>query len=242
VVVRHIASAVILVRGGWATLAVGGHVKRVSPLEGNREAKETRNAFGANSSTNCETTYLELEWAMRFQGGFSPDGPDDEPDAHIACYSGRIIAIEDDEVRRDIGRMSARRCLVGGADPYFVLDAEAELNTYCRLFKADGWFLDRVAEISGDLLVLDRLGLVPEYRRRGLGLTIIREAIRELGSGCAAVAMIPAALDYDHAIGTFTPTEDAVGTKKLETYYRRLGFRRLGNILHFDLSRRMELA
>jgi hypothetical protein len=113
-----------------------------------------------------------------------------------------------------------------------VLDAEMELDTHVKLFTANGSYRRRVADMPGDLLVLDRLGLVPEYRGRDLGLVILLETIRELGSGCAVAAMIPCALAYDHTGATFTRLDDPEGTKKLERYYRRLGFRKLGEILY----------
>lgn len=188
-----------------------------------------------------EDPYLRIEWTMQFMDGFWPDGGGREPDSYVASYEGRIIAIEDDEERRPIGRIHARRCLLAEASPFFVLDAEMELDTYVELFTADGWFRKRVADMPGDLLVLDRLGLAPEYRGRDLGLAILLETIRELGSGCAVVAMIPFALAYDHTAGTFTPIDDPEGTKKLQGYYQRLGFRKLGEILYFDLSRQMKL-
>jgi hypothetical protein len=113
-------------------------------------------------------------------GGFWRDGIDGDP--HI----------------------SARRCLLGEGFPFVVLDAEMELAAYCALFARSGCFLERVAQTPGDLLVLDRLGLISEYRRGDLGLTIIRETTRELGSACAAVALMPTALNYEHATGQFT--------------------------------------
>jgi hypothetical protein len=144
-------------------------------------------------------------------------------------------------VRRHVGHIFARRCLLGEASPFVVLDAEMELASYCALFARTGCFLERVAEMPGDLLVLDRLGLISDYRGRDLGLTIIRETIRELGSACAAVALMPTALNYEHATGQFTRSNDAIGTRKLEKHYRRLGFKKRGEIMHFDLSFCMKL-
>jgi GNAT superfamily N-acetyltransferase len=188
-----------------------------------------------------ELTYLDIEWEMKLGGGLCREGIDDEPESYVACYEGRIFANEDDDLRRHIGHVSARRCLLGEASPFLVLDAEMELETYCALFARSGWFLERVAQMPGDLLVLDRLGLISEYRGRDLGLTIIREVTRELGSGCAVVALIPAALNYEHATGRFTRANDTIGTKKLERHYRRLAFRKLGDVMHFDQSLTMKV-
>jgi hypothetical protein len=96
--------------------------------------------------------------------------------------------------------------------------------------------------MSGDLLVLDRLGLREAWRGRGLGLAIIAEAVRQIGSGCAVIAMIPCALKYNAEQSKFVVASDDAGTKRLTRYYRRLGFRKLGNLLYFDNSQVMTLS
>ena len=68
-------------------------------------------------------------------------------------------------------------------------------------------------------------------------MAVIREVVRQIGSGCGAVAMMPCSLEYDHATGAFTVLNDRPGTERLERYYRRLGFKKRGEVLHFDLAR-----
>ena len=188
-----------------------------------------------------ERTYLDIDWEMKFGAPFCGADPADQPERHVAHYEGRIFAIEGDGVRRRVGRVAARRCLLGQAPPEPLLGADMEFVTYGVLFARRGRFRERVARRRGDLLILDRLGLIAEYRGRDLGLVVIREATRQLGSGCAVVALIPSAMNYDHVTGQFTRARDEVAAGKLASHYRRLGFRRLGNVMHFDLSRRMKL-
>ena len=167
---------------------------------------------------------------------------DREPERHVAHYEGRVFAIERGGVRRRVGRIAVRRCLLGKVSARVLLGADLELVTYGALFGRGGRLLDPVARKPGDLLVLDRLGLIPEYRGSDLGLEIIREATRQVGPGCAVVALIPAAMNYDHVTGAFTRATDPLGRQKLERHYRRLGFQKLGDVMYFDLRRSMTLA
>ena len=156
-----------------------------------------------------EATFLAIDWEMKFGAAFGAVDDHGEPERSIACYDGRIFAFEGG-LRRRVGRVSARRCLLGEASPALVLTADPELAAYRALFTRAGRFLDRITRRRGDLLVLDRLGLVSDYRGRGLGLTVIREVTRQLGSGCAVAALIPSPMSYEHVTGQFTRIRDDV--------------------------------
>jgi len=96
--------------------------------------------------------------------------------------------------------------------------------------------------MPGDLLVLDRLGLREDHRGHGLGLAVIVETVRQIGSSCAVIAMMPCALRYDATDSTFEVINERAGTKRLDAYYRWLGFRKLRNLLYFDNSLRMSVS
>jgi hypothetical protein len=53
---------------------------------------------------------------------------------------------------------------------------------------------------SRDLLILDRLELLPAFRRQRLGLRYIRTAIKRLGSGCRIAALKPFPLQFEKAL------------------------------------------
>ncbi|MEU7729685.1 hypothetical protein AB0B78_31300 [Streptomyces sp. NPDC040724] len=58
-------------------------------------------------------------------------------------------------------------------------------------------FEERIDCPAGDLLIMDRVWLRPEWRRFGIGALAATEAIRRLAAGCCAVACEPAPTDGD---------------------------------------------
>jgi hypothetical protein len=55
------------------------------------------------------------------------------------------------------------------------------------------------------------------------------------------VLTFPRCVRYEADKSTFEVIGDKTATLKLEAYYRRLGFRKLRNLLYFDNSLRMAL-
>ncbi|MFI6149923.1 hypothetical protein [Streptomyces sp. NPDC051109] len=58
-------------------------------------------------------------------------------------------------------------------------------------------FEERIDCPSGDLLIMDRVWIRPEWRRFGIGALAAAEAIRRLAAGCCTVACEPAPTDGD---------------------------------------------
>jgi GNAT superfamily N-acetyltransferase len=111
------------------------------------------------------------------------------------------------------------------------LNASAELN---RLFEEDIW--------PGNVLILDRLEILPEFRGHDLGLVVIRRLIERFGAGAGVVAMTPFPLQHGCARDDDGEDEEekdwrqkmrydnfdknlqrAIG--RLRRYYAKLGFK-----------------
>jgi GNAT superfamily N-acetyltransferase len=92
--------------------------------------------------------------------------------------------------------------------------------------------------IGSNLLILDRLEILPEFRGRKIGLAVLYKAVQQFARGCGIVAMKPFPLQFDVHTKSDTARFDALkladfnresktATKALEKYYKILGFRKL---------------
>jgi GNAT superfamily N-acetyltransferase len=97
-----------------------------------------------------------------------------------------------------------------------------------------------------DVLILDRLTLVPEVRGQQLGLAVLHQAIEDWSGGCSLVAMKPFPLQYEGGglnqqnitnlnLETIR-TDKAESFRRLRVYYAKLGFERVGRSAIFVLS------
>jgi hypothetical protein len=90
---------------------------------------------------------------------------------------------------------------------------------------------------SRNMLILDRLEILPKFRGQRLGLRFIRTAIKRFGPGCRIAALKPfplqleRTLDDDPDLEWLTrmkldlfSRETRAATTKLKDYYRREGF------------------
>ncbi|MFJ5551214.1 hypothetical protein [Streptomyces sp. NPDC093225] len=59
-------------------------------------------------------------------------------------------------------------------------------------------FEERIDCPAGDLLIMDRVRIEPQWRGFGIGALAAAEAIRRLAAGCCAVACEPAPTEGDH--------------------------------------------
>lgn len=92
--------------------------------------------------------------------------------------------------------------------------------------------------LFGNLLILDRLEILPAYRGRGVGLWCVERCVQQQARGCALVALKYFPLQFEHA--GLWPREwqekmrlegygrdRRASRAKLREYYARLGFRRV---------------
>ena len=102
-------------------------------------------------------------------------------------------------------------------------------------------FSKRLHNLLGDeieafnFLILDRVELLPKYRGNGVGLLILRSLIERFGTGAGVVGMKPFPLQLepkDQTNSRWTrrlrleqfPSDSKISTRKLRSYYHRLGF------------------
>jgi len=168
--------------------------------------------------------------------------------------SGDLFSVDENESRIFIGKfqfyyVDVDRTINEGESLWLILDAHSTpLEEYFEpIFgsEAPGFsnalvnLLDH-AVFSGNLLVINRLELLPEYRRKGIGLKVLRHIITRFSSGAAVVAIKPYPLQFEASSPADEKsewrdmmkldqisTDLKVATEKLRQYYGKLGFLRL---------------
>jgi GNAT superfamily N-acetyltransferase len=176
-----------------------------------------------------------------------------EPSDFIYETSGDLLAVNDADDRSLVGKfrlyyIDVGRAINHGTSVFDVFDSYAHtLGYYDALFDPNS------SEFSGSLmnileydvfdsnvLILDRLEILPKYRGRGLGLSVMRHMIERFAGGAAVVAIKPFPLQLepdpsdenekrwrvDLGLPTLSKNKRNT-TKKLSDYYRRLGFVRM---------------
>jgi hypothetical protein len=102
-----------------------------------------------------------------------------------------------------------------GESLFDVLDERAETAAYIHLLGDDaGNFSRAVCKILGEemvfcrnILILDRLKILPRFRDQQLGLKYVRAAISRFGIGCRLAAIKPFPLQFEGKIRRFSSNE-----------------------------------
>jgi GNAT superfamily N-acetyltransferase len=177
-----------------------------------------------------------------------------DPDEYVYETSGDILGIDDNGVKQPVGKfqvyyVDAEHAIDEGEAIFDVLDAHSShvAEYFEPVFGSqEPHFNSRILELfdhavfGGNLLILDRLEVLPQYRGQGIGLTVLRHMIARFSSGAALVAMKPFPLQFEASpsvgfgdkwqdkmgLSQFPAAEDAA-TEKLFRYYSKLGFLRL---------------
>lgn len=189
--------------------------------------------------------------AIRIYYSFStPFELDDELD-YVVNYYGRIIDSGSDEDEGEsketlIGRVSGYRVHMGlvwehDLNPLDVFDAHSHtlLGFYEVLFDQRTCELkESICELSvgPDVLIIDKVEILPNYRGKSIGLKAVRRTMEFLGGGCAVTALHAHPIQYDKLDKDWTlqmHLQNFIGDKqtaqkKLRDYWSRLGFRRVG--------------
>lgn len=183
---------------------------------------------------------------------------DEDPSFYAPSIKGLIVALgEDDEgegVDPDdgviVGKFKAYYMDVGAAvnacaSVYDMFDARSStFDYYGAIFQDDRTlnFTDNLEKLFkhyavwGNILILDRLEILPDFRGRNLGLIVLRRLIERFGAGTAYVAMKPFPLQCESRSRDQEPwdvemqlTEFSKNTRgstaRLRRYYARLGFK-----------------
>ncbi|MFB7763505.1 hypothetical protein [Streptomyces xiamenensis] len=135
-----------------------------------------------------------------------------------------------------VGRMSFVRVKMHGpGNPWEAMDAYsgdlASVGETVLDVGSGEWSpaFDKFLEYPvGDLLVMDRVVLQPQWRGLALGPILAASVISRLSAGCAAVACEPAPADQRE----LTIAEDERAREKLAALWARIGFRPFRNGIH----------
>ena len=190
---------------------------------------------------------------------------DEETENYLITIDGEIRCVDDREKSTLVGTMRAffvdiEEAAINGDDPYSVLDQEeatapfypvlfnARTNDFkasiCRLAGGDTW--------SRNLLILDRLEILPAYRGKHLGLACLYRCMQQHRHGAGLVALKCFPLQFEHKVPNGSEVKwhqkmkmEVLGKElrtcrsKLASYYSLLGFKRIGKtefmILNPDL-------
>lgn len=178
----------------------------------------------------------------------------DDPDNWITIINGKINQLDDDGTGQLIGNLKAYYCDLdsaqeNGFDPLYMLDTMSQTEPFyepffgedapdlskgvCDLLGYDGW--------STNLLIIDRIEILPAYRGRGLTARVFQNLDRQFGGNAGIVTL--KAFPLQHEFGKSSPDRvewnQSMGLDHLETdkqkalsklikYYEDLGFIYLG--------------
>lgn len=193
--------------------------------------------------------YIELSWESS-----SLVEEYGEPGGAIYPSHGDIFSIDDDDGRTRVGRFCVQYVDVGRAmneyEPIFdVLDcySSSTVEYYEPIFGSNAPnFSDAVEDISEgaidgcNLLILDRLEILPQFRGRHLGLRVLRHIMVRFAPGAGIIALKAFPLQLEHepldedeiawrkllAFDSFTQ-DPKLSKAKLQCYYEKVGFKTL---------------
>lgn len=183
-----------------------------------------------------------------------------EPDVYITSLEADIMVAGDDLSQRvKVGTVSAllarlEKAAENGVDCVDVLDARsADTALYLDLFDIEQscyseWVQSTLEPFGKDLLILDRIQILPEYRGNGYGLYAAYAMISTFGPSDGLVACVPAPfelLQKHRSSSTSNRTlirdeQNIPGWNEAQAKLRRhwglLGFRRVPRSEVFALS------
>ncbi|GLQ45986.1 hypothetical protein GCM10007862_10370 [Dyella lipolytica] len=170
------------------------------------------------------------------------------PEAILAEYSGNILRMDDE---RKVGRVRAyvadiERARQHGYDALEFLDVDGSTWPYNTLLsrRKAGSFTAGVNRALGidevysqNLLIIDRVEILPRYRGHDYGLQAMHLMLGHLALGCRLAAIKPYPLQFEgnnplgesHAWRQRLRLEklsrnEAASTRRLQRHYGRLGF------------------
>ena len=176
--------------------------------------------------------------------------------------SGEIFAEGEDENRELAGNfkiyyIDVSRAIDSGISAFDVFDSHSQglYDYYSELFNGEE-FCEKLQECfnyeiyGSNLLIIERLEIVPKYRGKNWGLKILRELIERFSYGAGIVAIKPFPLQHECIEDSSSEkkkwfegmefsklTQDKkIGTNKLIEHYGKLGFQRVENIEYMVLS------
>jgi len=175
---------------------------------------------------------------------------DEEPSRFIQEVTGKIAFEDDVGVQLHAGEIHLFVVDVEGAvsereDAFAVFDTHQEtMKCFQALYEIDSFdtvqlkgSVDKLLDMEGlwrpNVLLLDRLTILPKFRNQGLGLEVLRRAILRYRIGTGIVALFPFPLQFEGRAGhednaalglqEFSCSMD-YARRKLRRHYGKLGF------------------
>jgi|688.fasta_scaffold324748_2 hypothetical protein len=175
----------------------------------------------------------------------------DEPDRFVYTYSGDIFNTDDNDARIKIGKFTAHyvdvvEAINEGESIFDVLDCHSSSTSeYLEPIFGNNLpeFSDDVEEINDgyadglNLLILDRIEIIPEFRGRSIGLKVLRHLMVRFSKGAGIIALKAFPLQYENekinqddrdwqklmSFDRFL-NDECASKEKLKDYYGALGF------------------
>ncbi len=194
------------------------------------------------------------ELALEFESRMDLGNPD--PDRFVQNWLAHIKYCDEDGGETVIGRITGFYVTIdlwsvfGDTESLFeVFDEHSQelSDLYEHVIGPDGRVRDDLVEtpLGCNLLYIDNIYIEEEYRNQGIGGWSLAYFILTVGRGANIVVIKPGPIEKD-SVGILHPGTGAqLGEKmkRLVSFYKRLGFRRLPGspYMYFDTSRRLTL-
>jgi hypothetical protein len=172
-----------------------------------------------------------------------------EPSDYLYETNGSVIALDEEQKENLAGKFRLYYIDVGaatnaGESVFDVFDSDAVTFDYFRaIFESDNLDIsDKLSKLFnddltwGNVLILDRLELLPSFRNHNMGLLVMRRLIERFSAGSMVVAIKPFPLQFECAdvepnewkdclnLSDFTK-DNRQATAKLRRHYAKLGFK-----------------
>ena len=204
--------------------------------------------------------FLELEKPEVYLGN-------EEPDDFLYEYQGQIVGVDGDEHRVRLGRfrvfyVDAANGFDAGLNACEVLDGRQETCPFMDLFDIDiNDFTEQIQRlceyelIQSNILVIDRLEVLPRFRGKGVGAEIVKGLIRRFGHGASLAALKAFPLQLEKGYPTdakveawrkrmgleVLPQDTATAKRSLKAFYKGIGFIQVpkSDLMIANLARRL---
>jgi len=208
-----------------------------------------------------------IELDMRFERATLGS---DEPESHLHYLFGDILLTNFDDETTD--GEEEKVTIIGGFQLLLIdgdsarsngisLDLVYDLNDEAWQFFEGAYntekliYNENIKKVLGEeiklsrdkVLIIDRIGILPEYRGRNLGLLVLHNIIERYSLGASVIAINPAPFEFnsshiDHGSIRWDDKDSSPdNTKKLGDYYKKVGFKRVADTPYMVLSTEQKL-
>lgn len=178
--------------------------------------------------------------------------PDLAAEVFLSEYTGTVV---ESETNNEVGKvraffLNADGCERNDQDPVEALDSRSETAPYVPMLSIqdEGNFTPTVLRalglrngdmvISLNMLIIDRVELLPSARGRGYGIQAMHLLLSHLTAGCVAAVIKPYPLQFEAKrqwrpeleLASFKSSKSEASAR-LRTHYSKLGFKPMGRSL-----------